>query len=62
MVHDTVIFDDFRWDWFEFDELLRLLDFSRIHQVEVKGGSVYWIPKTIIITTCKNIRDTFTSR
>lgn len=62
VVHDTVIFDDFRWDWFEFDELLRLLDYTRKHMVEVKGSSVYWIPKRIIITTCKDIRETFTSR
>lgn len=62
LVHDTVIFDDFRYDWFEFDELLRLLDFSRMHEVEVKGGFVYWIPKRIIITTCKNVEETFTSR
>lgn len=31
MIDETVIFDDFRWDWFPFDELLRLLDFQRKH-------------------------------
>lgn len=62
LVHDTIVFDDFRWDWFEFDELLRLLDYTRKHMVEIKGSSVYWIPRRIIITTCKNVEDTFTSR
>lgn len=28
IIHENVIFDDFRWDWFDFDTLLRLLDYS----------------------------------
>jgi hypothetical protein len=48
---DDVIFDDMRKDTFKFHELLRLFD--RYHmKVEVKGASVNWCPKRIIVTTC----------
>nr|QJQ37767.1 replication-associated protein [Cressdnaviricota sp.] len=55
---DRVVFDDFRPWWCEFSFLLRLLDRYPI-QVQVKGGFVNFIPTEIIITTPKNIEETF---
>jgi hypothetical protein len=46
-----VIFDDMRKDTFKFHELLRLFDRYQM-KVEVKGSSVNWCPKRIIVTTC----------
>lgn len=48
----TVILDDFRYTWFSFSYLLRLLDRYPM-SVENKGGSTPWIPHTIIVT-CPN--------
>lgn len=45
----TVILDDFRPSWFSFSYLLRLLDRYPM-SVENKGGSVPWVPTTIIVT------------
>lgn len=47
--HKTVIFDDFRPNWFPYPYLLRLLDKYPM-QVENKGASTYWTPLTIYIT------------
>lgn len=49
---EDVIFDDMRKDTFKYHELLRLFDRYQM-QVEVKGGSVNWCPKRIIVTTCQ---------
>nr|WAE42335.1 MAG: replication associated protein [Cressdnaviricota sp.] len=46
-----VIIDDFRKDFCTFHELLRLLDIYPM-RVEIKGGSVNWIPANIYITSC----------
>lgn len=46
-----VIFDDMRKDTFKFHELLRLFDRYKM-TVEVKGATVSWCPKRIIVTTC----------
>jgi len=45
----AVIFDDYRTKHAEFSQVLRLLDRLPC-RVEVKGGSVKWIPRLIIIT------------
>nr|QJQ37741.1 replication-associated protein [Cressdnaviricota sp.] len=52
------VLDDYRPYWCSFSFLLRLLDRYDI-QVPVKGGFVHFIPEEIIITTPKNIEDTF---
>lgn len=54
----VVILDDFRPWWCQFSFLLRLLDRYPI-QVQVKGGFVNFIPETIIITTPKDVHETF---
>ncbi|MCP4475846.1 MAG: hypothetical protein GY821_15035 [Gammaproteobacteria bacterium] len=46
-----VIFDDMRKDTFKFHELLRLFDRYKM-TVEIKGATVSWCPKRIIVTTC----------
>ncbi|CAM9979757.1 unnamed protein product, partial [Heterosigma akashiwo] len=48
---EDVIFDDMRKDTFKFHELLRLFDRYPM-KVQVKGSSVNWCPKRIIVTTC----------
>lgn len=53
-----MVFDDFRPWWCQFSYLLRLLDRYPI-RVQVKGGYVNFVPEEIIITTPKNIADTF---
>lgn len=55
----VVVLDDFRPWWCPFSFLLRLLDRYPI-QVQVKGGFVNFIPEQIIVTTPKNVEDTFT--
>lgn len=47
--HETVIFDDFRANWFEWSYLLCLLDRYEC-RVEIKGGLRQFKPKRIIIT------------
>lgn len=48
---EDVIIDDYRKDFFPFDELLRLLDRYPM-QVETKGGHAQFRAKRIFITTC----------
>lgn len=55
----VAIFDDFRTKHVShFSFLLRLLDRYPV-QCEIKGGYVHWIPRLIIITTCHDIRQTW---
>lgn len=46
----TVVLDDFRESWFSWSYMLRLLDRYPL-TVETKGGSVPWVPTTIVITS-----------
>lgn len=55
----VVILDDYRPWWCPFSFMLRLLDRYPI-QVQVKGGFVNFVPEKIVITTPKNVEDTFT--
>lgn len=48
--HPAVLFDDFDGSWFKIAFLLRLLDRYEM-QVQVKGAHVWWVPKTIYITS-----------
>jgi hypothetical protein len=48
--HPAVLFDDFEGSWFKLSYLLKLLD-RYIFQVPVKGNFVWWVPKTIFITS-----------
>lgn len=48
--HEAVLFDDFEGSWFKLSYLLKLLD-RYIFQVPVKGGYVWWCPKTIYLTS-----------
>lgn len=54
----TVLIDDFRRGQYPFSSLLRLLDRYPI-QVDVKGSSVDWSPKRIIITCPYRPEDEF---
>lgn len=56
---ETVVLDDYRPWWCPFSFLLGILDRYPIH-VQTKGGWVNFIPSKIIITTPKNIEETFT--
>lgn len=47
----TAVIDDFRADFCRFHELLRILD-KYPYQVEIKGGSEWWVPILIIVTSC----------
>lgn len=47
---DTVILDEFSGKWFPWDYLLKLLDRYPMN-VEIKGGVVPFLAKTIVITT-----------
>jgi hypothetical protein len=49
MSHETVLFDDLRPDTMSWNYLLSILDVYRM-RVETKGGSVWFVPSTIIIT------------
>lgn len=55
---DVVLFDDFRGHWCTFSFLLRVLDGYRL-QVPVKGGFVWWTPKTIVVTSCYSPEDVY---
>lgn len=57
----VVILDDFRSKGVKFNFLLRLLDRYPM-SVEIKGGSVNWAPRFILITTCNSVADTFALR
>lgn len=48
--HEVVILDDFRDSWFDYTEILSLLDRYE-KRIEVKGGSRQFKAKTIIITS-----------
>lgn len=48
--HTCVLLDDFDGSWFKLDYLLKLLD-RYTFQVPVKGGYVWWCPKTVLITS-----------
>jgi len=47
---ETIIFDDFKCNWFSLGVLVRLLDRYPM-RVETKGGSIQFAPKTIYITS-----------
>lgn len=49
--HADVVIDDYRKEFFPFDELLRLFDRYPM-QVETKGGHAQFRAKRIIVTTC----------
>ena len=56
---DTVILDDYRPSKeLPFNQLLRMMDRYPL-TVEIKGGSVNFCPRLIVVTTSKNIRETF---
>jgi hypothetical protein len=55
---DYVIFDDYRATWSAFDYMLKVCDLYRM-PVETKGGIVCLNAKVIIITTPKNVEQTF---
>lgn len=57
----VAIFDDFRAKSIGFSNFLRVLDRYPIH-VENKGGSKFWNPEIIFITTPKSIQETFETR
>jgi len=57
----VAIFDDLRTKHARFWELLRLLDRYAM-RVEIKGGSVHWTPKFIIITAPKSPSDMWNLR
>jgi len=48
--HKAVLFDDFDGSWFKLTYLLKLID-RYVFQVPVKGGHVWWAPKTIYFTS-----------
>lgn len=52
----AVLFDDFDGSWFKLSYLLKLLD-RYMMQVPVKGGYVWWNPKTIYLTSNINPKD-----
>lgn len=56
--HQHVIVDDFRRDLAPFHELLKLFD-QYPHRVEVKGGSMQFLARTIWITCNKSPQDCF---
>lgn len=56
--HENVIWDEFRADQVKFSRLLRLLDKWPV-DVEVKGGSVQFMAKLIIITSNKHPKDIY---
>nr|AQU11728.1 replication protein [Cruciviridae sp.] len=58
---EVAIIDDFDWENFPIGTLLDILD-SYICQVQVKGGFVPWMPKTIIITSTVNPKDWYPGR
>lgn len=58
---DAVIIDDYRRDFSTFAELLRLFDRYPM-RVEIKGGSVPFLAKTIVVTTSKDPYDTWEGR
>lgn len=47
--HESVIIDDF-YGWLPFDTLLRVLDRYPLY-VQIKGGTVNFVAKTIVITS-----------
>lgn len=54
----TAVIDDFRADYCKFHELLRLLD-KYPYQIEVKGGSDWWVADLIIITSCYSPQEVY---
>jgi len=56
-----VIVDDYRRDLCTFGELLRILDRYPL-LIEYKGGTCQFLAKTIVITTPRSPRDTWTGR
>lgn len=58
--HANVILDDFREDWYTFDDFLKLLDRYE-YRVECKGSSRQMLARHIIITAPQHPRDMFTS-
>ena len=61
MGQSEVIIDDYRRDLCSFSELLRLFD-RYPHQVESKGGSCQFLARTLVITTPRDPRATWTGR
>lgn len=57
----VAIIDDFRADFCKFHVLLRLLD-QYWMMVEIKGGSVPWVPDEIIITSAYRPEDVYQTR
>lgn len=51
--HSIVVLDDLRDTWFDFTDLLTLLD-RYPRRVECKGGSRQWKPEVIIITSAEH--------
>lgn len=49
--HETVIIDDFRDTWADYDDLLRIVD-CYPYRIENKGGSRQLLAKRIIFTSC----------
>lgn len=56
--HEVVILDDFRDSWFEFTEMLSLLDRYE-KRVEVKGASRQFKPRMIIVTSVFEPKDCY---
>lgn len=55
---EIAIFDDYRGEDGTFNSILRITD--RYHmQVAVKGATTWWLPRIIIITSPKSVRDSF---
>lgn len=59
--HEVVVVDDYRTNMCTFGELLRLFDRYPL-LVELKGGTVNFLAKTIVITTPKSPRETWEGR
>jgi hypothetical protein len=56
--HEVVILDEFDSTWFPWATLLKLLDSTPLN-IEVKGGTVPFVAKKIVITTNRNPWDLY---
>jgi len=59
--HETIIIDDLRYDTFQFNQLLRILD-RYPNRLECKGGSRQNLAKNIIITSPYDPQQMFSER
>lgn len=56
---DVAIFDDFRKDWFTYGFLLNLLDHGEMRN-GIKGATVQWRPRVVLITCNRHWTDLYT--